>query len=357
MQTTIEIDGRAFTANWIRSEDAGYSKGRLLLDLPNGDTISVYRVGRRWVEAIIRDGICRSKIDHATRTSALHSATEKLGAPYAPDMKREGDMMQLMQGDCMEVMKQIPDGSIDMILCDLPYGTTACKWDTVIPFEPLWEQYRRIAKRNAAIVLTGSQPFSSALVSSAFDLFKYSWVWVKNRPTGAQHSKNRPMSNHEDVLVFSQAPMGHASQLGERRMKYSPQGVSVGPMKTVSAARFGNITGQRPNQYGKNYQSITGLPHTVLNFGKDESHYHPTQKPVALMEYLIRTYTNEGEVVLDNCMGSGSTGVAAVRCGRRFIGIEMDARYFEAAKSRIQEEEARASSMIQFTPHAERSVE
>jgi site-specific DNA-methyltransferase (adenine-specific) len=244
-------------------------------------------------------------------------------------------MVELHEGDCLEVMQGIPDGSVDLILCDLPYGTTACKWDSVIPFEPLWEQYRRIAKPNAAILLTANNPFSSALVSSAFDLFKYSWVWIKNRPTGAQHSKNRPMSNHEDILVFSKAPMGHVSQLGDRRMKYNPQGVSAGPMKTVSSADFSNITGQRPNQYGKTYQSMTGFPQTCLQFSKDESHLHPTQKPVALMEYMIRTYTNEGETVLDNCMGSGTTGVAALNTNRRFIGIEKDPTYFQIAKERI----------------------
>jgi len=247
-------------------------------------------------------------------------------------------MSKLMMGDCLELMRDVPDQSVDMILCDLPYGTTACKWDTVIPFEPLWEQYRRVTKRNSAIVLTASQPFTTALIASNYDMFKYCWVWEKNRPTGVQHSKNRPMSKHEDVVVFSKAPMGHVSQLGDRRMTYNPQGVVfTGKTKIVKEKGFhGNHIGARPNQVGREYQDMTGFPHSILRFSKEESHIHPTQKPVALMEYLIRTYTNEGEVVLDNCMGSGTTGVACANTGRRFIGMEQDAEYFQIARARIE---------------------
>lgn len=244
---------------------------------------------------------------------------------------------ELWPGDCMDVFDfALDDASVDLILCDLPYGTTACAWDAVLPFDRLWKEYRRVAKPNAAIVLTANQPFTSALVSSAYDLFKYSWVWIKNRPTGPQHAKNRPMGNHEDVLVFSKAPMGHVSQLGERRMRYNPQGVTDGKVKTVDSASFSNVTGQRPNQYGKQYVSQTGFPSTKLDFAKDSVHLHPTQKPVALMEYLIRTYTNPGDTVLDNCMGSGTTGVACANTGRRFIGIEKDDNYFAIAKQRIE---------------------
>jgi site-specific DNA-methyltransferase (adenine-specific) len=245
------------------------------------------------------------------------------------------DNVRLMLGDCLERMSEIPDGSVDMVLCDLPYGTTACSWDSVLPLEELWESYWRLC--NGAIVLTAAQPFTSALISSCYDNFKYSWVWIKNRPTGAQHSKNRPMSKHEDIVVFGRKPMGHLSLLGDKRMLYNPQGVVPSKIKTVKEKGFhSRIVGARPNQVGREYQSFTGFPHTVLEFDKEESHFHPTQKPIALMEYLIRTYTNKGDTVLDNTMGSGTTGVACVNTGRKFIGIERDESYFEIARSRIE---------------------
>ena len=247
--------------------------------------------------------------------------------------------MQLIHGDCLEKMKDIPDKSIDMILCDLPYGTTACKWDTVIPFEPLWEQYERVIKDNGAIVLTASQPFTTSLISSNMKHFKYCWYWIKSKPNGFQHAKNRPMTKVEEVCVFSKAPMGHKSLLGTRRMVYNPQGVRPSGKKTISKDMHGRILGARPNQVGREYESYTGFPHNVLEFpnmtGKQA--IHPTQKPVALFEYLIKTYTNEGETVLDNCMGSGSTGIACINTNRNFIGIEKDDKYFEIAKKRIKE--------------------
>jgi site-specific DNA-methyltransferase (adenine-specific) len=245
--------------------------------------------------------------------------------------------INLMHGDCLELMKSIPDGSVDMVLTDPPYGTTACKWDSVIPFEPMWEQLKRVTKRNGAIVLTASQPFTSALVMSNVGMFKYDWTWQKNRPTGSQHARNRPMSKHESIVVFSKAPMGHISLLAEGRMEYNPQGIRpTGKKKTVKSKGFhGNHIGSRPLQVGIEYDVFTGFPDTVLKFDKDESHFHPTQKPVALMEYLIKTYTNEGETVLDFTMGSGTTGVAAKNLNRSFIGIELDEGYFEIAKGRI----------------------
>ena len=247
--------------------------------------------------------------------------------------------LNLMQGDCLERMKEIPDGSVDMVLTDPPYGTTACKWDSIIPLEPMWEQLKRVIKPNGAIVMTASQPFTTTLIASNMKMFKYCWVWEKNRPTGAQHSKNRPMAKHEDVCVFSSAPMGHLSLLGDKRMIYNPQGVvSTGEVKKVKAKGFhGNHIGARPNQIGKEYIVTTGYPSTMLRFDKDGNHLHPTQKPVALMEYLIKTYTNEGETVLDFTMGSGSTGVACVNTSRNFIGIELDQGYFDIAKQRINE--------------------
>jgi site-specific DNA-methyltransferase (adenine-specific) len=250
---------------------------------------------------------------------------------------------RVIQGDCLEVMRDIPDGSVDMILCDLPYGTTACKWDAIIPFESLWEQYERIIKDNGAIVLTASQPFTTKLIESNFKLFKYCWYWVKSKPNGWQHAKNRPMTKVEEVCVFSKAPMGHASLLGDKRMVYNPQGIKPIGKKAVTSVAHGRTMGKRPNQVGREYLSYTGFPHNVLEFpnvtGKQA--LHPTQKPVALFEYLIRTYTNEGEVVLDNCIGSGTTAVAAINTTRQFIGIEREPEYVEIANNRI--EEARAA--------------
>lgn len=243
----------------------------------------------------------------------------------------------LMFGDCLERMKEIPSGSVDMVLTDPPYGTTACKWDSIIPLEPMWEQLKRIIKPNGAIVMTASQPFTTTLISSNMNMFKYCWVWEKNRPTGSQHARNRPMSKHEDIVVFSAAPMGHASQLKDKRMIYNPQGVvATGRQKTVKAKGFhGNHIGARPNQVGVKYDVFTGFPQTVLAFAKEEDHLHPTQKPVALMEYLIKTYTNEGETVLDFTCGSGTTGVACANTGRKFIGVELDPTYYGIACERV----------------------
>lgn len=243
----------------------------------------------------------------------------------------------LMNGDCLEMMKQIPDGSVDMILTDPPYGTTACKWDSVIEIEEMWKNVRRILSHKGTAVFTAAQPFTTVLVYPALDIFKHASVWVKNRPTGPQHAKNRPMSKHEDILVFSKGKMGHLVQLGDKRMTYNPQGVTIGSKKVVTEkGSHSRLTGPRPNQVGREYESMTGFPHTVVEFSKEESHFHPTQKPVALMEYLIKTYTNECETVLDFTMGSGTTGVAAKNLNRKFIGIELDETYFNIAKDRIE---------------------
>lgn len=247
---------------------------------------------------------------------------------------------RFMMGDCLERMAELPDASVDMVLCDLPYGTTDCKWDSVIPFEPLWAEYRRLLAPAGSVVLTANQPFTSALVASNYAMFKYSWTWVKNRPTLAVHAKNRPMGKHEDVLVFSAAPMGHVSQLGGKRMRYYPQGaVPTGKTKTVKEKGFqpGYHT-SRPNLVGREYETMTGFPHTVLEVSKEEAHVHPTQKPVALFEYLIRTYTDEGMTVLDNCAGSGTTAIAAERTGRNWICIERDPEYYAKACERVQTE-------------------
>lgn len=237
-------------------------------------------------------------------------------------------MFDLRLGDCLEVMAEIPDGSVDLILCDLPYGTTACKWDSVIPFEPLWEQYRRIAKKNAAIVLTASQPFTSKLVMSNPQWFRYDMAWSKAMKTGQLNAKRRPLVSHESVLVFyAKQPTYHPYHDEENPRA----GKSATPTATTT---YRHVAKQdeyrRPSRLTKS-SVLSGFP-----VGRERG-LHPTQKPVALMEYLIRTYTNEGDTVLDNCMGSGSTGVACANTDRRFIGIERDPDYFEIARSRIEQ--------------------
>ena len=240
----------------------------------------------------------------------------------------------LLLGDTLERMKEIPDGNVDMILCDLPYGTTVCKWDSVIPFEPLWAAYRRVCKKNAAIVLTASQPFTSALVMSNPREFRYCWVWEKNRGTGFLDAKKRPLKFHEDVAVFYQA-----------QCTYSPVRVQGAPNNSTGVKPGERKARSKSDIYHGDSDSVatdmSGLkyPRSIIPFNglaPSAEHLHPTQKPVALMEYLIKTYTNEGETVLDNTMGSGTTGVACVNLGRNFIGIERDESYFAIAKQRIE---------------------
>jgi len=236
----------------------------------------------------------------------------------------------LYHGDCIEVMAGLPDASVDMILCDLPYGTTACKWDTVIPFEPLWAQYRRVAKRNAAIVLTASQPFTTALIASNLSAFKYEWIYEKTNPKGFLSAKRRPLTAHENVCVFSYGTPPYAPQ------KWAiPEHLRT-KRKHATSKTSGECYGSRELKRWEDDGSR--FPTSVIGFsnrvGRCEN-VHPTQKPVALMEYLIRTYTQEGETVLDNCMGSGTTGVACANTGRSFIGIERDDKYFAIASERI----------------------
>jgi site-specific DNA-methyltransferase (adenine-specific) len=247
-------------------------------------------------------------------------------------------MLKLMQGDCLELMQTIPDKSIDMILCDLPYGTTACKWDSVIPFEPLWAQYRRIAKPNAAIVLFGSEPFSSALRMSNIKQYKYDWIWHKTRPTGFAQAKNQPMRDYENIIVFSEGTAIHACQ-SKNRMTYNPQGLVPCSIikKQGKNGRTDTCFSKRVSHKELHLQNKTGYPRQVLSFASESKTVHPTQKPVALLEYLVYTYTNDGETVLDNCMGSGSTGVACMNTNRRFIGIELDENYYHISKKRIEE--------------------
>ncbi len=237
-------------------------------------------------------------------------------------------MIQLRKGDCLELMRDIPDKSIDAIICDLPYGTTACKWDTIIPFEPLWEQYERIIKDNGAIVLFGSQPFTSALVMSNIKMFKYALIWDKKKSSSALHAKIQPLRVHEDILIF-----------GKKKTIYNPQ-MRKGKQRVDKKAIIKNGEAFGGKEIERNYENKEGLyyPKSILEISNanQKGKVHPTQKPVVLLEYLIKTYTNEGETVLDNCMGSGTTGIACLNTNRRFIGIEKDDKYFEIASNRIK---------------------
>lgn len=230
---------------------------------------------------------------------------------------------RFMLGDCLERMREIETGSVDMILCDLPYGTTQNKWDAVIPFETLWREYWRIAKSGAAVVLTAAQPFTSALVMSQPDYFRHDWSWGKSAATGHLNAKRQPMRNHEDVLVF-----------GKGALSYRPQGLQ--PFgKTV---RRGGNGGNFGSSGTENFQESTGYPRSRIDFPHEGKAVHPTQKPVGLFEYLIRTYTDEGAVVLDNCSGSGTTAIAAMASGRQFICIERDETYFAKSVERVRVE-------------------
>ena len=245
----------------------------------------------------------------------------------------------IINDDCLAAMCRINDGSVDMILCDLPYGTTACKWDTVIPLEPLWAHYKRVIKPNGAIVLFGSQPFSSKLGASNIGMLKYSWVWEKSRATGHLNAKKMPMKSVEDILVYY-----------KNKPTFNPQGL-VSVQKTMINSKSDSLR-SRENatstvsggiKHIEYVQHFTSYPRQVLRFKSEGAPVHSTQKPVALCEYLIRTYTNEGETVLDNCMGSGTTGIAAMNAGRKFIGIEKDQKYFEIARNRIDGHEKKAA--------------
>ena len=237
------------------------------------------------------------------------------------------DDIQLMQGDCLELMREIPDNSIDMVLCDLPYGITACKWDEVIPLDKLWDSYKRIVKPNGAIVLTSSQPFTTMLINSGLKQFKYEWIWEKSRSTGFLQSKFMPMKSHENICVFC----------FEGTPTFNPQ-KTKGHNPTNSAKGYGHSSTfgdskERDYQGGDTERN----PKTVLRF-KSERGLHPTQKPVELMKYLIDTYSNPGETILDNCFGSATTAIACIKSGRKFIGIEKDKEYFLLGQDRINKE-------------------
>lgn len=243
--------------------------------------------------------------------------------------------MKLLNGDCLQLMKQIPDKSIDMILCDLPYGTTKCKWDSVIPFETLWREYNRIIKDNGAIVLFSSQPFTAQLVCSNIKNYRYEWMWRKTQAKNHLNAKKQPLRAHENIEVFYKKPP-----------VYNPQMTHGHKRKVCTRNYTRENTGA--SCYGRevrndHYDSTDRYPVDVQTFsnGEQTKRYHVTQKPVDLLAYLIRTYTNEGDTVLDNCMGGGSTGIACLQTGRKFVGIEIDPDTFKIAKDRIEAEERR----------------
>lgn len=267
-------------------------------------------------------------------------------------------MVELYLGNCLIEMNKVAEQSVDLVLCDLPYGTTDRKgvqnngnnrvleWDTVIPLDELWKHYRRVLKPTGAVVLTADQPFTSQLVLSNIEWFKYEWIWKKKKTTGFLHANARPMKETEDILIFSPLGASGGSKKANKNMTYNPQGlIEKNVKKKNSAKRLGNFL-HNPEHMGKKNkllhdteyeQQYTNYPSEIIEFGLDKDSVHPTQKPIALMEYLILTYSNEGETVLDNCMGSGTTGVAAVMNDRNFIGIEMDQKYYDYAKKRIED--------------------
>ena len=247
------------------------------------------------------------------------------------------DKLTLINGDCLIEMQKIEDKSIDLILCDLPYGTTACAWDNIIPFDKLWNNYERIIKDNGAIVLTASQPFTSKLVMSNLKLFRHQWQWIKNKPTGALTAKFMPMKANEDVLVFGLNKVNYYPQM----VKRTPKEFKECYRKNDSISRGSNVTSIKQNKLIRKSEEEQWykFPTNILTIKKDDKRkggQHPTQKPVELMEYLIKTYSNENDLVLDNCMGSGTTAIACENTNRKFIGIELDTEYYEKAVERIK---------------------
>jgi site-specific DNA-methyltransferase (adenine-specific) len=237
---------------------------------------------------------------------------------------------EFLLGDCLERMSEIPDGSVDMILCDLPYGTTACSWDSVIPFVPLWAHYWRVAKPNAAIVLTASQPFTTALIGSQIERFKYEWIWRKNAGSNFAQTKSQPMKEHESACVFGIGKTNYNPQMQERNGNGK---ASIGyPLKRESNSEVYGIKSVKPK-----IVSELRVPSSVQNFNRERG-IHPTQKPVDLFAYLIKTYTNQGDTVLDNCAGSGTTAIAAERTGRNWLCIERDPGYYYGALARVWNE-------------------
>ena len=233
-------------------------------------------------------------------------------------------MVDLYEGDCLNILPKLADNSVDMLLVDLPYGTTACKWDSVIPLDQLWKQYNRICKKNAAMVFTAAQPFTTILASSNIENFKYEWIWEKPQGTNPMNAKVMPLKSHENILVFYR-----------KKPTYNPQMWYSTPYSGFSSnvSKIGEVYGSQQSKHRDNPEG-SRYPKTILKY-KQEKGLHPTQKPVGLMEYLIKTYSNEGETVLDNTMGSGTTGVGCMTTNRKFIGIELKKLYYKLSKHRI----------------------
>lgn len=239
------------------------------------------------------------------------------------------EKIDLQQGDCLELMKEVEDKSVDLILCDLPYGTTRHKWDSIIPFDKLWEQYNRIIKDHGAIVLFGSEPFSTELKHSNMKMYRYDWIWQKNRATLFLMAHKRPLIKHELVSVFYKHLPTYNPQMGKGK-----------PYKQNGSDKVRNGGFYSEIKYGEIDNDGTRYPTTIIDFpNSNANRYHPTEKPQNILEYLIKTYTNEGDLVLDNCIGSGSTGVACVNTNRQFIGMELNQKYFDIAKKRVEEAE------------------
>lgn len=245
----------------------------------------------------------------------------------------------LLHGDCLELMKDLPDQSVDLILTDPPYGTTASKWDKNIDSVEMWKQYNRLIKSQGAIVLFASGQFTNKLINSQPDIYRYKWVWEKSKSGNFVNANNRPMTRYEEILVFSKGITANTKDKS-RKMHYYPQGlIPSGKVVKHGDTQFGTMAGKRPGQKKVTVQKYTNYPTDILKFKCVNKPQHPTQKPIDLLEYLIKTYTKESEVVLDSCMGSGSTGVACVNTNRNFIGMELDDNYFDIAKQRIEETE------------------
>lgn len=255
----------------------------------------------------------------------------------------------LLNGDCLKMMKEIPDNSIDMVLCDLPYGTSASSWDKKLPMNGLWNEYKRIIKHNRAIVLFSQQPFTSLLITSNIEMWKYNWIWEKDNGTNFMNSHFCPLKITEDICVFGNGATSFVKN-GENLI-YNPQFSEGKPYSIISGNQKSNsavvrggkggrddVGGYKTESDGKRY------PKNLIKFNRDKDKLHPTQKPVSLCEYLIQTYTNEGDVVLDNCMGSGTTGIACLNTNRKFIGMELDDTYFEIAKKRIEEADIKSKT-------------
>jgi site-specific DNA-methyltransferase (adenine-specific) len=261
---------------------------------------------------------------------------------------------KLYNGDCLEVMKSIPDGSIDLILCDLPYGTTACSWDVVIPFEPLWKEYDRIAKDTAPIVLFGSQPFTTLMVASNIRNFREELVWLKNKSGSGLHADRRHIKVHENIMVFSKGAYTFNPQKWEVKDREFLVHRKVFDYGYADNNIYGSVRDMKKADDGtRNPISVVSYevpftPQKKRQYTDVDIRLHPTQKPIALLEYLIRTYSNEGDTVLDNCMGSGSTGVACINTGRNFFGIELDEEYYKVAEQRIGEAKRQTTESIKL---------